>query len=96
MPGRKFQYVEPVWYPEDRPPKFLRYSSNEDETECLTITVSEEWIRQMYYPKWFSKMMKWAVENKLYEKEWPDLYYYFGFEHCLDDWIITHYAEEIK
>ena len=89
MTSRKFQFVEPIWYPEGR-------SSGTEQTECLTITVSEEWIRKMYYPHWLKKMILWAMKTELYKEPWADLHWYFSFEHCLEDWIVTHWAQEIK
>ena len=54
------------------------------ETEI--ITVSEEEIRQNYYPYWKSQMIE-KVGEEVFEKN-------YSFPDCLDDWIVVNWAWE--
>lgn len=51
-------------------------------------TVSEEDVRKTYYPYWYERMC-----NK-FGKEHVDANY--CFEDCLDDWVVTNWAWEVK
>lgn len=52
------------------------------------VTVSEQEIRDSYYPFWYEKMCK------KFGKEHVDETY--SFEDCLDDWIVVNWAWEVK
>lgn len=68
------------------------YSYNEaqwnaapDSTDThRVVTVSEDEIRQTYYPYWYKEMCD------TYGQESVDRYY--SFEECLKDWIIINWA----
>jgi hypothetical protein len=59
---------------------YMEYDAKGDHK----LTVSEEDIKQMYWPYWY--------ENKCekYGKELTDKMY--TFEHCLKDWIQLYWA----
>ncbi len=50
--------------------------------------MSEEEIRKEYYPYWYKKMCE------KYEQSYVDEHY--CFEDCLEDWVIVHWAWEVK
>lgn len=65
------------------------YSFNEFDSESGWIsTISEEEIRQTYYPYWKEKMIE-KFGEKEFEKNW-------SFEDCLEDWIMVAWAWEVK
>lgn len=59
-----------------------------DENGGYVVTFSEDEIRRMYYPYWYEQMCK------KYEQAYVDENY--SFEDCLDDWIATNCAWEVK
>jgi hypothetical protein len=65
---------------------YNEYTENSDEN--LIVTVSEEEIRQTYYPWWYKKMCEKYGEQYVDEN--------FCFPDCLEDWIITNYAWEVE
>jgi len=50
-------------------------------------TLSEDEIRNEYYPYWYDMMCK------KYDKDYVDTH--FSFEECLGDWIVVHWAWEV-
>ena len=52
----------------------------------VVMTVTDDWIRENYYPRWYELMC-----NK-FGKEKVDSTY--CFLDCLDDWIAIHWAWE--
>lgn len=61
------------------------YSFNEfDGEKGWVSTISEEEIRQTYYPYWKEKMIKKFGEEEV-EKNCT-------FEHCLEDWVDGNWA----
>ena len=54
----------------------------------IIVTVSEDEIREEFYPYWYEKMCA------KYGKEHVDETY--SFEDCLDDWVVVHWAWEVK
>lgn len=66
---RKFEICEPT--------------SLEDITPMI-ITVTEDEIREKYFPYWTQRMKDAGKEQ------------YICFENCLDDWIVTNWAVELK
>ena len=65
------------------------YSFNEyDESGGSVVTMSEEDVRNEYYPYWYKKMCE------KYEQSYVDEHY--CFEDCLEDWVIVHWAWEVK
>ena len=51
--------------------------------EPVTVTVSEEWIRQMYYPYWYRKMYKAGFRKHL------------SLSESITDFCVTNWATEI-
>lgn len=62
-------------------------SPRADETGGYVETLSEDDIRQKYWPLWYGKMCD------KFGKEHVDANY--SFEDCLDDWKIVHWAWEV-
>jgi len=69
---RYFTYIEPV----------------EDTIDVRYVTMSEEEIKQVYYPWWSERMIK-KYGKEEFEKTW-------SFEECLEDWKVVHYAWGVK
>ena len=63
----------------------MRYFCYDDYSIGLTV-VSENDIRESYYPFWYEKMCK------KYGKEKVDKFY--SFQECLEDWIVLNEAWE--
>jgi len=55
-------------------------------TDGYVETLSEEKIRQQYWPYWYEQMCK------KFGKEYVDKNY--SFADCLDDWIVVNWAWE--
>ena len=64
----------------------MRYFSYHDYGEDGVTTLSEEEIRESYYPYWYQLVCK------KYGKEYTDATY--SFEDCLDDWLVVNLAWE--
>jgi hypothetical protein len=60
----------------------------EPDSGTSVVTVSEEDIRKEYYPWWRERMIKKYGEQE-FEKCW-------SFEDCLEDWMVTNWAWEVK
>jgi hypothetical protein len=52
------------------------------------VTMSEDEIRAEYYPYWLTRMHAKYGEAVVQER--------YSFEDCLDDWIVSHWAWEVK
>lgn len=63
-------------------------SPKADKMGGYVATMSEEDIRREYWPYWYKKMCE------KYEQAYVDECY--SFEDCLDDWIVVHWAWEVK
>lgn len=50
----------------------------------ITVTFSDEYIRKYYYPYWSKKMKEAGKEDQI------------SYEKCLEDWIVVHWAWEVK
>lgn len=70
----------------------MRYFSynepHENGTDNVVVTKSEDEIREEYYSYWYEKMCA------KYGKEHVDKKY--SFEDCLDNWVVVHWAWEVK
>ena len=65
--------------------RVFKYNEFED-TEPRIITEQE--IRVEYWPYWYERMCKKFGKLEVDTK--------FTFEDCLDDWVITNWAWEVK
>jgi len=65
----------------------MRYFSY-NELDQKVQTMSEQEIRETYYPYWYDLMCK------KFGKEHVDKTY--NFEDCLEDWIIVNWAWEVN
>lgn len=59
-----------------------------DDQGGYIVTMSEEEIRQKYWPYWYKKMCDKFGQELVDEK--------YSFEDCLDDWIVVNCAWEVK
>lgn len=66
--------------------RYFTYIEPGEEDEEVHVTLSEDEIRNEYYPYWYGKMCK------KFGKENVDKNY--SFEDCLEDWRIIHWAVE--
>jgi hypothetical protein len=66
----------------------MRYFKYVELEQDGLVTVSEEEIKQTYYPWWKERMIK-----KFGEEEFNRTY---TFEHCLEDWMTIHWASEVS
>ena len=66
--------------------RYFCYNELVEEGENSVVTVSEDDIRNNYYPYWYDRMCK------KFGKEDVDATY--SFEDCLDDWIVVNWAWE--
>ena len=64
--------------------------SNDENGEVIgeVVTVSEEEIKDNYFPYWYNKMCQKYGKEIVNEK--------YSFEDCLEDWITVHWAWESK
>jgi methanogenic corrinoid protein MtbC1 len=67
--------------------RYYSTASMDESGNDIVETLSEEDIREQYYPYWYGKMC-----NK-FGKEHVDANY--CFEDCLVDWIVVHWAWEV-
>ena len=68
--------------------RYYSYNEMGDDGENLVITKSEDDIRKEYWPYWYGRMCD------RFEQSYVDEH--FSFEDCLDDWIVVHWAVEVK
>lgn len=70
--------------------RYFSYYELDDKIPILTniMTVSEEQIRETYWPFWYGKMCKKYGKEEV-DKNW-------SFEDCLEDWKTTNWAWEVK
>jgi hypothetical protein len=62
------------------------YIDGEFIDEGEVVTISEDEIRENYYPHWLRRMYE------MHGKEYVDEHY--TFEDCLDQWIVVNWAWE--
>jgi len=74
---RYFSYHEPVESDE----------IFDGSTAGVVMTVSEDWIRENYYPWWYEQMCR------KFGKETVDTVY--SFNECIEDWCVIHWAWEV-
>lgn len=69
--------------------RYYSYNEYTDPDELhYVVTVSEEELRQKYYPYWYGKMCD------KFGKDHVDATY--SFEDCLEQWIIVNWAWEVN
>lgn len=68
---RYFSYNEPI----------------DDGSTGVVMTVSEDWIRENYYPYWYERMCSKFGKQTVDEN--------YCFLDCIDDWIVTNWAWEV-
>jgi len=66
--------------------RYYCYNEMTDDGDNEIVLVSEEDVRQTYYPYWYGKMCE------KFGKDHVDNNY--SFEDCLDDWVIVNWAWE--
>ena len=60
----------------------------DDSDVVITVTMTEQDIREQYYPYWYERMCE------TFGKEAVDRDY--TFEDCLDHWVMVTWAKEKK
>ena len=65
-----------------------RYQFNEysEETSNLVVEMTEEEILEQYWPFWSKKM----------EEKYGPSHELITTENCIEDWMVTHLAWEVK
>jgi len=66
--------------------RYFSYNEQGDGDENIVVTMSEDEIREEYYPYWYEKMCKKFGKQKVDET--------YSFEDCLDDWRVVNWAWE--
>jgi len=66
--------------------RYYCYNEMTDDGGNEVITLSEEEIKETYYPYWHGKMCEKFGKEKVDET--------YTFEDCLDDWIVVNWAWE--
>lgn len=66
--------------------RYYCYNEMTDDGGNEVITLSEEEIKETYYPYWYGKMCEKFGKEKVDET--------YTFEDCLDDWIVVNWAWE--
>jgi len=66
--------------------RYYSYNEMTDDGGNEVITLSEEEIKETYYPYWYGKMCEKIVKKKVDET--------YTFEDRLDDWIVVNWAWE--
>ncbi len=68
--------------------RYYSFNEQDDKGNDVVQTMSEDEIREEYYPYWKERMIKKYGEEE-FKKTW-------SFEECLEDWITIHWAWEVK
>ena len=68
--------------------RYFSFNEQDDKGNDVVQTMSEDEIREEYYPWWKERMIKKYGEEE-FNKTW-------SFEECLEDWIAIHWAWEVK
>ena len=68
--------------------RYYSFNEQDDKGNDVVQTMSEDEIREEYYPWWKERMIKKYGEEE-FKKRW-------SFEECLEDWIAVHWAWEVK
>ncbi len=65
--------------------RIYKYNEYEDHEPTL---ITEQQIRAEFWPHWYERMCRKFGKSEVDQK--------FTFEDCLQDWIITNWAWEVK
>ena len=68
--------------------RYYSFNEQDDKGNDVVQTMSEDEIREEYYPWWKERMIKKYGEEE-FKKRW-------SFEECIEDWIVIHLAWEVK
>ena len=68
--------------------RYFSYIEYEKDSLGEIVTVSEDHIRQNYYPYWRKTMVRLLSEDRVRES--------YSFEDCLGDWIALNWAWEVE
>jgi hypothetical protein len=66
--------------------RYYCYNEFSNDENGEVVTVSEEEIKDNYFPYWYNKMCQKYGKEIVNEK--------YSFEDCLEDWITVHWAWE--
>lgn len=79
---RYYSYNEPIWSDNDERDEYGHIKILGHQV----VTKSEDDIRAEYFPHWKDRMIQ-----KFGKEKYDSTY---GFEECLDDWVIVNWAWE--
>jgi hypothetical protein len=65
--------------------RIYKYNEYEDQEPTL---ITEQQIKSEFWPHWYERMCRKFGKSEVDAK--------FTFEDCLQDWIITNWAWEVK
>ena len=68
--------------------RYYSFNEQDDKGNDVVQTMSEDEIREEYYPYWKERMIKKYGEEE-FKKTW-------SFEECLEDWVVVNWAWEVK
>lgn len=68
--------------------RYYSFNEQDDKGNDVVQTMSEDEIREEYYPYWKERMIKKYGEEE-FKKNW-------SFEECLEDWVVVNWAWEVK
>ena len=68
--------------------RYFSFNEQDDKGNDVVQTMSEDEIREEYYPYWKERMIKKYGEEE-FKKTW-------SFEECLEDWVVVNWAWEVK
>ena len=67
--------------------RHFSYIEQDEEGKPVVVTLSEDEIKEYYYPYWHTEMCKKYGEQHVSDN--------YCFSDCLDDWAVTHWAIEV-
>jgi len=74
--------------------RYYSYNEYDPESELAdvnggyVVTMSEDDIREQYWPYWYGEMCEKFGKEEVDGK--------YSFEDCLDDWVIVNWAWEVN
>ena len=60
----------------------------DDSDVVITVTMTEQDIREQYYPYWYERMCE-AFGKEVVDRD-------YTFEDCLEHWVMITWAREVK
>jgi hypothetical protein len=73
--------------------RYFRYYEPDNQENVVEVIMSDDEVKESYYPLWKEQMER-KIERD--GDDYVDIDSPLTFEICLNDWIATHWAEEIN